>query len=318
MGSNPVVSILIPVYNREGIIEETVMSALEQDYDNFEIIIVDNCSTDQTWEVLNKLSKLNNKIKIFQNETNLGPVRNWEQCIHRASGEYGKILWSDDLIDKQFLSKTLQLFTEDVGFVFTPRDTFDSNKNIVDSGDFLYDSGVYPAEKYIEAILLPEKFVPVSPGCAIYKMDVLRKHLLINIPNEKNIDFSKLGAGNDLLLFLLAFQDYSSYGYVNEKLSLFRDHEGSISTSTGNGKLSFLYLYAKAYFIDTYAGHISQSTIKSFNAVIKSSLMRFSDNIYGFKSIQDFYKTNEIISYSLLYLIRFGLIKVWKKMFKSK
>lgn len=316
MDNNPLVSILIPVYNREFIIEETVISALEQTYANFEIIIVDNCSTDKTWEVISRLAKKHDKMKIFQNDTNLGPVRNWEQCINHATGEYGKILWSDDLIDKEFLSKTLPLFSENVGFVFTPRDTFNKNKEIVDSGDFLYDSGVYPAEKYIDGILLSEKVIPVSPGCAIYKMDVLKKHLLINIPNEKNIDFSKLGAGNDLLLFLLAFQDYPYYGYVNEKLSLFRDHEGSISINTGNNKLSFLYMYAKAYFIDVYKGNISTKTIENFNAKIKILLMRLPDNIYGFKNIQDFYKTNPITSYSLIYLIKFALIKVWKKIVK--
>lgn len=310
----PLVSILIPVYNREKIIEETIASALNQTYENFEIIIVDNCSTDNTWNILVKLVEKNERIQIFQNKTNLGPVRNWEQCIKYATGKYGKILWSDDLIDKNFLKKTIPLLKNDVGFVFTPRDTFNNNKELVNIGDYLYDTGIYPAEKYIYDILLPEKFVPVSPGCAIYKMDVLKKHLLINIPNNKNIDFSQLGAGNDLLLFLLSFQNYPNYGYVNEKLSLFRDHDESISIKTNNGKLQFLYLYSKAYFIDIYKGKINIDTIKNFNALIKISLLKFPNNEYMFNKIQDFYRVNRITSYSLIYLIRFILLKLWKKL----
>jgi len=53
---NKLISILIPVYNRENLIEETVQSALNQTYKNLEVIIVDNKSTDSTWEVLQKLA----------------------------------------------------------------------------------------------------------------------------------------------------------------------------------------------------------------------------------------------------------------------
>ena len=79
------VSILVPVYNRENLIEETVNSGLSQTYENIEIIIVDNQSTDGTWKILEKLASQDKRIKIFQNNTNIGPVRNWKRCIDEAS-----------------------------------------------------------------------------------------------------------------------------------------------------------------------------------------------------------------------------------------
>lgn len=53
---NPLVSILIPVYNREKYIGEAIESAINQTYKNIEVIIVDNCSTDNTWKILQDLS----------------------------------------------------------------------------------------------------------------------------------------------------------------------------------------------------------------------------------------------------------------------
>ena len=93
MKNYDLVSILIPVYNRETLIEDTVQSALNQTYPNIEIIVVDNKSTDRTWDILEKLANRDSRIKIFQNKTNIGPVRNWKRCIDNASGKYGKILW---------------------------------------------------------------------------------------------------------------------------------------------------------------------------------------------------------------------------------
>ena len=113
------VSIIIPVYNSELFISETIQSAINQTYKNTEIIIVDNDSKDGSWEIIKKFQEKDNRIKSFRNQTNEGPVRNWLRCVEMASGHYIKILWSDDLIAENFIEKTLPLFSEDVGFVFT-------------------------------------------------------------------------------------------------------------------------------------------------------------------------------------------------------
>ena len=99
--SSPKVSILIPVYNREAFIAACVQSALEQTFTDFEIIIVDNASTDTTWKICQQIAEQDKRIRIFRNERNIGPVRNWRRCIEEARGVYGKILWSDDLISEE-------------------------------------------------------------------------------------------------------------------------------------------------------------------------------------------------------------------------
>ena len=116
---DPLVSILVPTYNRVKFIEETIESALKQTYWNIEVVVVDNASTDGTWEKICSLASENERIKATRNDNNIGPVRNWIRCVELASGIYGKILWSDDLMDERFIEKTLALFDGSVGFVFT-------------------------------------------------------------------------------------------------------------------------------------------------------------------------------------------------------
>lgn len=63
--NNPLVSIVIPTYNREQYIEDAIKSAINQTYRNIEIIIVDNCSTDSTWDILNRWAERMSELKFF-------------------------------------------------------------------------------------------------------------------------------------------------------------------------------------------------------------------------------------------------------------
>ena len=90
-------SIVIPVYNREKLISETIKSVLKQSFTSFELILIDNCSTDKTIEIIN--SFLDERIILLQNE------RNFERCYSRnrgiqfSSGKFILLMDSDDLIE---------------------------------------------------------------------------------------------------------------------------------------------------------------------------------------------------------------------------
>ncbi|UOD35672.1 glycosyltransferase family 2 protein [Deferribacteraceae bacterium V6Fe1] len=301
---NNLVSILVPVYNRETLIEETVRSALNQTYKNFEIIIVDNKSTDKTWQVLEKLAHKDKRIKIFQNETNIGPVRNWKRCIDEASGEYGKILWSDDLIAPEFLEKTVSfLENSDVGFVFTGTEIFVDGTDKMDNQYFIGETGLYDSEKYIDGALFSGGY-PVSPGCALFRLKDLKQNLLIDIPNKVGSDFSMHAIGNDLLIFLLAAHQYKNFAFVNEKLSFFRAHKDSISIQSNNGKLPLHYNLAAAYFVENYR----KDLIDKMNSNIWINIKRYSiaAQKYNIDAIEKFYMKNK--DYRLDYVYLFNKI----------
>ncbi|QDO93226.1 glycosyltransferase family 2 protein [Formosa sediminum] len=106
----PLVSIMIPTYNQAKYIENTIDSALSQDYSNLEIIISDDCSPDETQRICEKYLKKNCQIKYFRNKTNLGRVKNYHTTLfNRAKGEYVLNLDGDDLLtDKSFVSNGIK------------------------------------------------------------------------------------------------------------------------------------------------------------------------------------------------------------------
>ena len=117
----PIVSILVPVYNRELLIARTLQSALAQTVPDIEVVVVDNQSTDRTFDVVAAMAEQDKRIKLFRNPENLGPVRNWMKCAEYASAPYAKILFSDDLMAPTYIERTLpHLLSPDCALVYTP------------------------------------------------------------------------------------------------------------------------------------------------------------------------------------------------------
>ena len=117
----PLISVLIPTYNRAGYLVEAVESVREQDYPNFEVIVSDNASTDGTEERVKKYLS-DPRFRYYRNEKNLGNVENYRKLIYEyASGQLGHYLTDDDyFIDRQHLSKAVRLIQEHgVGVVFS-------------------------------------------------------------------------------------------------------------------------------------------------------------------------------------------------------
>jgi len=289
------ISILIPVYNREKFIKETVSCAQNQTYENIEIVIVDNQSTDNTWTILKDMAKNDLRIKLFQNRENIGPVRNWKRCIDEAKGKYGKILWSDDLIAHDFLEKTIHFFIDhdDIGFVFVGTEIFTDGNTYKTDAYFIGKSGIYDSEKFIKGLLFGTNY-PVSPGCALFRLNDLKNNLLIDIPNKIGSDFSQHAIGNDLLIFLFTAHQYPKFAFVNEKLSFFRGHDESISISSTQRELILYYDIVKAHFVENFRPDL----IPKINGVIWLHLvwLEFRGNqdtlLLNVKSLKDFYMNN--------------------------
>ncbi|MCI8326671.1 MAG: glycosyltransferase [Lachnospiraceae bacterium] len=99
----PLVSVCIPAYNNADYIKETVESVLRQTYQNLELIVVDDNSTDHTVEILESIQ--DERLKIYHNEKNLGMVGNWNRCLELATGDYVKLICADDMIASAAIEK---------------------------------------------------------------------------------------------------------------------------------------------------------------------------------------------------------------------
>ena len=118
--SKKLVSIITPSYNCEEYIEETIQSVLSQTYSNWEMLIVDDCSTDRSCSIINKYCSLDSRIKLFILNTNSGPAVARNLAITKAKGTFLAFLDSDDIWTINKLKTQLQFMQENhSSFSFT-------------------------------------------------------------------------------------------------------------------------------------------------------------------------------------------------------
>src|SRR6266699_62286 len=109
--STPLVEIFIPTYNRASFISQAIDSALGQDYPNVSVVVMDNCSTDNTAEVLARYSDRPN-FRVITHERNLGANANFNQCVARRQRDaYFTTLADDDAFLPHFVSTMLKGFS---------------------------------------------------------------------------------------------------------------------------------------------------------------------------------------------------------------
>lgn len=108
MKQTPMVSVLMTSFNREKYIAEAIKSVLIQSFDNFELIIIDDCSIDCTLEIAKSFD--DNRIRVYQNNVNLGQFLNRNKAASLARGKYLKYVDSDDLI----YENCLELFVNSI------------------------------------------------------------------------------------------------------------------------------------------------------------------------------------------------------------
>jgi glycosyltransferase involved in cell wall biosynthesis len=250
---SPLVSILIPVYNRERLLIPCVESARAQQIRDIEIVIVDNASTDGTWDMCQRLAAEDPRIRIFRNPSNVGPVRNWARCLAEARGRYVKLLFSDDTIAPDFLTRTLPWLEDpSVGFAYTAARIGRSRGDARTDYVWPQGSGLHSCHDFIAASFASDLHVPVSPGCAVFRLADLRAAIRYELPLSPTHDLSSHGAGADLLLYLLIAQRYPRFAVDTQAAAFFRTHEDSISIRGLDGEVALSYVLARVWFARTY------------------------------------------------------------------
>jgi glycosyltransferase involved in cell wall biosynthesis len=221
----PLVSIGVPVYNGEKYLIECLDSIINQTYPNWECIIVDNCSTDNTPAILQSYKHKYPKMKMFRNNVFLTAMQNWNETFKHVSPEtkYFKIIPADDWIFPEFLQEMVDLMElhPDVGICSSYR--IDGN-TIRGNGINYYDGNVIDGQKIIAGELTQKFDLTGSGNSVLYRNDALKK--LSHYPsifNESSIHIDTELAYE--LMFLMSF------GFVFKVLSYTRRHESSISSS---------------------------------------------------------------------------------------
>lgn len=115
------VSVCIPAFNGARWLRESLQSAMGQTYERLEILVVDDCSSDDTLEVARSFD--DPRLRVVANSRNVGLVENWNRCVRLARGEYVKFLFQDDVLYPTCVETLLELLSRElrVGLTFSPR-----------------------------------------------------------------------------------------------------------------------------------------------------------------------------------------------------
>lgn len=128
MKKEELVSIVIPVYNSEKFIKETIQTVENQTYKNWELLLVNDCSTDDSKKIIEEYEKKDERIKLIDLDKNSGAAVARNKGIEEAKGKYIAFLDSDDLWDEKKLEKQLKFMKEnEYAFTFTSYEFADEN-----------------------------------------------------------------------------------------------------------------------------------------------------------------------------------------------
>ena len=133
----PLISIVMPIYNDALYIEVAIEAILNQSYKNLELIISDDVSSDNSYKICENYKNKDNRIKLYSNQTNLGPYRNWKNAISHVRGMYVMFTTGHDVWDSYILEKYINEIENhsDCALVYSPTTLIDQNGEIIKTRD---------------------------------------------------------------------------------------------------------------------------------------------------------------------------------------
>lgn len=213
MSRKPTISICIPTFNRADYLEQTLQSITRQTQKPFEVIIVDNASTDNTSQIVAKYCRFG--FTYIRNPKNLGMVGNYNRCLSLAHGNYLSFLHSDDLIDpiwQETWLKTISRYRADF-YTASIRIIDQHNHPLYVYHTFNHDRLLPPGQVLPQLL---QHYCPIlaPTGATVYQTQVLKK-----IAPFK----SKLGTEADVDIFLRLSLQHSLF-YKHQVLFSHRFH----------------------------------------------------------------------------------------------
>lgn len=231
---NPLVSIITPNYNASKYIAATIESVQNQTYKNWELLIIDDCSTDNSIEIINAFQKKDARIKLLELPQNSGPAIVRNQGIKIAQGNYLTFIDSDDIWLSNFIETSLKLVKDSEGFVFASYHRFDEDLKPYYK-DFIVPSKVsYSDILKSNAISCLTAFIDIQKLEKLYMPEILyRQDMGLWLQYLKKIDFA-IGIKQPLAIYRIRKKSHSrnKWNLLKHQWNFYRDIENlSISKS---------------------------------------------------------------------------------------
>lgn len=219
MSNTKKVSIILPVYNAEAYLHKAIDSVLGQTYENLELIISDNCSTDRTYEICSEYASKDKRIRLSKNERNIGPGLNFNKCIELCTGEYIELFGHDDWFEPTCIEKLATVLdtNSNVVAVTSARNWVDGDGQIFQVNRHYEGSRLLSGEEAIRSNI--EKMENWISAPVMYRSNLRGRGFNINIILYADLDY-----------WCQMFK-HGDFYYLDEVLFNYRIHDGSGTSS---------------------------------------------------------------------------------------
>jgi glycosyltransferase involved in cell wall biosynthesis len=250
----PLVSVIVPNYNHEKYLEQRLESIFNQTYSNYEVILMDDCSTDNSLSILHKYEGHEKVVKSVFNKTNTGNTfKQWAKGIQMAKGELVWIAETDDYCDKQFLERLVQSFNADSEVVLAFCQSNRVNEKGEITGNWItytddLDARLFQNDFVMDGNLFVEKFlinrnVIPNASAVVFRKEAVDIHQHLDIAPE----FRYCGDWMFYFKFILNKKIF----FLSDSLNYFRYHSTSVIAKAiqSEKRLTFMDIEYKLRFV---------------------------------------------------------------------
>ena len=315
----PLVSIIIPNYNHACFLERRIQSVLDQTYQDFEIILLDDASPDNSVEILSRFAQNPRVYKTIFNEVNSGSTfKQWNKGISQARGEYIWLAESDDYADKNLLENLVQPLNSNpnVGVSYCQSWAVNECDRICSSMQEWTDdldkerwrknfinSGLDECSRYIV-----QKCTVPNASAVVFRRSVYEK---VGGADES---FRLSGDWMMWTKMLLA----SDVAFTAEPLNFFRMHSNTVRGSCGKSELALKEAFLIVHHILQNIRVPKQIQEDTFNGLMNRWLAGIADYRWGFSTNVNVYRNFGRLDQQIHHRITNRLIKSLSKSFHSR
>lgn len=255
MTHTPVVSVFMPTYNQEALVTEAIESILAQDYSDWELIIGDDCSTDNTYEIIKDYQRMNpDKIKSFRNSSNLGITKNFNKILSKCAGKYISFFAGDDIYLPNKLSNQVALMESNSNSILSYHDIEVFNS---ESGDIIkyWNSGsngnkpVTGNSKEVAKALVKEGTKFMAALSVMVKRDAI----------PENGHDERIPVASDWLLWIeICAQNDGEIIFLNNVYARYRRHSNNITNKAKSFREDYFVTLAIVEYRYHFLTHLAQ------------------------------------------------------------
>ena len=297
-GKNPKVSICIPNYNYDEFVGQAIESTLSQEYSDFEIIVIDDASTDNSVREIKRFS--DKRIKLYQNEKNIGRIQNINKSLLLASGDYLTILPSDGMLAQGSLKSRVNLLETNskVGLVYSQYGKIDESGKIIKSYYQNYEGYIHDGEEEFKKLVL-NNYIPVLSA-------MLRRQCFVSLGGFNE---AVTGCADYEMWLRICLHGYD-IAFVPEVLVFDRRHAGNVSNYHRQTNIKGMAKYRTIKYIFSGLSQ-EQAHLNYLEAQALKSLARYLITVAGFNLAHDDYVLSRK-NLGLAVAVDDGVLKDWK------